>query len=133
MVDVAPIVSLMPPRRSFEVPASLASSVLVGAMPGRQREALPIALPLSSVLPEGGFPQGSVVELASPANLGRSVSVALAACAAAQKASFERGPPMAWCPFFDPDQTPSCPSFHPSCLFSAILPVLTPLSHPPPC
>ena len=33
----------------------------------------------------GGFPRGGVVELVSPANLGRGVSVALAACAASQK------------------------------------------------
>jgi recombination protein RecA len=56
-------------------------------------------------LPEGGFPQGSVVELASPANLGHGLGVALAACAAAQRASLEHGGQMAWCAFLDPDRT----------------------------
>jgi hypothetical protein len=88
-----------------------------------------MGLPLSSVLPEGGFPQGSVVELASPANLGRSVSVALAACAAAQKTSFERGRPMAWCAFLDPDQTLFAPAVQASGVCLERLLVLRPPRH----
>jgi recombination protein RecA len=71
----------------------------------QKRQALQVAAPLSSVLPEGGFPKGSVVELASPANLGHGLGVALAACAAAQRASLEHGGQMAWCAFLDPDRT----------------------------
>jgi hypothetical protein len=107
-MDAAPIRSTLA-QSAFQrlTGSSLASSIKLGALPARgsDRQALPVALPFSSVLPEGGFPQGSVIELASPANLGHGVSVALAACAAAQKASFDRGRPMAWCAFLDPDQT----------------------------
>ena len=61
--------------------------------------------PLSTVLPEGGFPRGSVIELCSPANLGHGVSVALAACAASQEESVAAGRDKAWCAFLDPDRT----------------------------
>ena len=61
--------------------------------------------PLAEVLPEGGFPRGCVVELASPSNLGHGVSVALAACAASQEESLRAGRDKAWCAFLDPDQT----------------------------
>ncbi len=130
MVEAAPFRSVIA-REAFQKlsGSSLASSVLMGAMPGRQREALPMTLPLSSVLPEGGFPQGGVVELASPANLGRSVSVALAACAVAQKASFERGRPMAWCAFLDPDQTLFGPAVQASGVCLERLLVLRPPRH----
>jgi hypothetical protein len=130
MVDAAPIRSVIA-REAFQKlsGSSLASSVLVGAVPGQKREALPMALPLSSVLPEGGFPRGSVVELASPANLGRSVSVALAACAAAQKTSFEQGRPMAWCAFLDPDQTLFGPAVQASGVCLERLLVLRPPRH----
>jgi len=131
MADAAPLRSTIA-REAFQKlsGASLASSVLMGALPGREREALRMSLPLSSVLPEGGFPQGSVVELASPANLGRSVSVALAACAAAQKTSFERGRPMAWCAFLDPDQTLFAPAVQASGVCLDRLLVLRPPRHP---
>ena len=46
-----------------------------------------MSAPLAPVLPEGGFPQGRVVELASPANLGQVWSLALRSCAAAQEAT----------------------------------------------
>jgi hypothetical protein len=85
--------------------SSLASSVMVGAVPEVKRPALQVSPPLSSVLPEGGFPRGSVVELASPGNLGHGLSVALSACSASQEASVRCGGEMAWCAFLDPDQT----------------------------
>src|SRR3954451_16117833 len=106
MADAAPLRSTIAREAFLKFSgASLASSVLVGALPGRERETLRMSLPLSSVLPEGGFPQGSVVELASPANLGRGVSVALAACAASQKNNILRGAEKGWCVFLDPDHT----------------------------
>lgn len=82
-----------------------ASSVVMGDAALRAREPLPMSAPLSSVLPEGGFPLGAVIELASPANLGCGLSVALAACAASQEASVRAGRDRAWCAFLDPDQT----------------------------
>jgi hypothetical protein len=107
-MDAAPLRSVIAHEALQKLSgSSIASAVKLGSLPSRggPRGAWPLALPFSSALPEGGFPQGSVVELASPANLGRGASVALAACAAAQKASFEKGRPMAWCAFLDPDQT----------------------------
>jgi recombination protein RecA len=65
---------------------------------------LQLPLPLSSALP-GGFPQGSVVELSSPGNLGHGLGVALAACAASQEASAWGGTEMPWCAFLDPERT----------------------------
>jgi hypothetical protein len=112
-MDAAPIRSLIARDALQRLSgSSLASSIKLGTSPARDndRTALSVALPISSILPEGGFPQGSVIELASPANLGHGVSVALAACASAQKASFERGRPMAWCAFLDPDQTLFAPA-----------------------
>ena len=84
---------------------ALASSVVLGATASDAAETLPMSLPLAGVLPEGGFPRGSVVELASPANLGHGVSVALAACAASQEESVRAGRDKAWCAFLDPDHT----------------------------
>jgi recombination protein RecA len=83
----------------------LGASVSFGAATDRRRASLEVAPPLASVLPGGGFPQGSVVELASPANLGHGLGVALAACAASQRASALRGADTAWCAFLDPDRT----------------------------
>src|SRR3954451_5794225 len=85
--------------------SSLASSITVGSVVQAKRAVLQVSAPLSSVLPEGGFPQGSVVELASPANLGHGLGVALAACAASQEASIQHGGDMAWCAILDPDHT----------------------------
>jgi len=84
---------------------ALASSVVLGGAARGEREPLLMSPPLSGVLPEGGFPRGSVVELSSPANLGHGVSVALAACAASQEESVRAGRDRAWCAFLDPDQT----------------------------
>jgi len=71
----------------------------------KTRQALRVAQPLASVLPDGGFPRGSVVEIASPANLGHGLGVALAACSACQGISTEGGGEMVWCAFLDPDRT----------------------------
>jgi hypothetical protein len=81
-----------------------ASSVVMGGARSA-RALLPMSSPLSSVLPEGGFPRGSVVELASPANLGHGLGVALAACASSQEESVQCGRDKAWCAFLDPDGT----------------------------
>src|SRR6266542_538277 len=118
-------------RRAFEAFASspLASSVAVGASTHPQREALAMSPPLSSVLPEGGFPRGCVVELTSPANLGHGLSVALAACAASQRASVQRGGEMTWCAFLDPDRTLFGPAAQASGISLERLLVLYPPRH----
>src|SRR3954470_4870660 len=85
--------------------SSFASSIVLGSVAQAKRPALQVGAPLSTVLPEGGFPQGSVVELTSPGNLGHGVSIALSACASSQEASVQSGGEMAWCAFLDPDQT----------------------------
>jgi len=66
---------------------------------------LKMPLPLSRVLPDEGFPEGSVVELAAPANLGQGVSVALSACAESQSQAREKRGESAWCAFVDPFRT----------------------------
>ena len=72
--------------------------------PSRQ-ETIEMQSPLSTALPEGGFPMGAVVELVSPANVGHGLGVALAACAQSQRQSAQHGGEMAWCAFIDPDRT----------------------------
>jgi recombination protein RecA len=88
---------------------ALASLVIGGEARG-ERESLPMSSPLSTVLPEGGFPRGSVIEIASPANVGHGLSVALAACAASQEESARAGRDKAWCAFLDPDHTLFAPA-----------------------
>jgi recombination protein RecA len=84
---------------------ALASSVIMGGAARSEGAPLLMSSPLSSVLPEGGFPRGCVVEIASPANLGHGLSVSLAACAASQEESVRCGRDKAWCAFLDPDCT----------------------------
>jgi hypothetical protein len=61
--------------------------------------------PLSLVLPDEGFPEGAVVELAAPENLGQGLSVALAACVASQTEARAKRGESAWCAFVDPYRT----------------------------
>jgi recombination protein RecA len=67
--------------------------------------ALPLGLPLDEVLPDGGLPRGSVVELAVAGGPSGGTSVALAACRAAQQATLQHGGQPAWCAFVDPSRT----------------------------
>jgi hypothetical protein len=71
-------------------------------------------------LPDGGLPRGVVLEVASPCGLARSTSLAVAACAAAQRASgvwsFSSGSTSsgtssapAWCAWIDPWGTLNAP------------------------
>src|SRR6476646_4090743 len=119
--------------RSFASPEAIqawaGASITVGALASRKWPALRVAPPLASVLPDEGFPQGSVVELASPANLGHGLGVALAACAAAQRASVEHGGQMAWCAFLDPDRTLFGPAVQASGVCLERLLVLRPPRH----
>jgi recombination protein RecA len=126
MADAAPVRSVVA-RDALEALAG--SSVTMGALLERKRHALQVAPPLSSVLPEGGFPRGGVVELASPANLGHGLGVALAACSASQEASIEGGGEMAWCAFLDPDRTLFGPAVQASGISLDRLLVLRPSRH----
>jgi hypothetical protein len=90
--------------------ATFASRVSLGVLAQPTREALRMLPPLDSALPDGGFPRGAVVELTSPANVGQGLSVALAACAASQRESVQRGGAMSWCAILDPDATLFAPA-----------------------
>src|SRR5689334_5624504 len=105
------------------------AAVRIGAPRPKQGAALRIASPLASALPDEGFPRGSVVELASPANLGHGLGVALAACAASQRASVARGGEMAWCAILDPDHTLFGPAVQASGVCLERLLVLRPPRH----
>src|SRR5215468_6373477 len=112
------------------LPPSLSRWVSVG--PGVQassRPALVMGSPLSTVLPEGGFPRGAVVELVSPANLGHGLGVALEACAKSQQESARLGADMAWCVFLDPDRTLFGPAVQASGVCLERLLVLHPPRH----
>jgi recombination protein RecA len=56
---------------------------------------------IDRLLPDGGLPLASVVEIAAPAGLGRSTQMALAACASAQRRSLERDGQRGWCAWID--------------------------------
>jgi hypothetical protein len=126
MADRAPVRSLIA-RDALEALAG--SSITLGALLERKRPVLRVAQPLASVLPEGGFPRGSVVELASPANLGHGLGIALRACSASQDASIESGGEMAWCAFLDPEGTLFGPAVQASGVCLDRLLVLRPPRH----
>ena len=92
-----------------ELSPLIGRGVSVGSLPS-SRGTLRMSPPLSVALPDGGFPQGGVVELAAPGNLGQGVSVALAACAASQEQAHAKRGESAWCAFLDPDRTLHGPS-----------------------
>lgn len=86
-----------------------------GAHPeGERPKALPLGLgrwlaAVDAALPDGGLPRGAVVEVASPLGLARGTSIAVAACAAAQRASVAWSPRAAWCAWLDPWGTLNAP------------------------
>lgn len=64
--------------------------------------ALPTGLfDLDALLPGGGLPGGAVVELVAPRGLGMSTSLALSACASAQRRARVEGDGPGWCAFVD--------------------------------
>ena len=94
---------------SLELLASFGNRVSLGnvsALKGAQRgapseEVLSLGWPeLEALLPEGGFPRGAVVELASPHAIGGGARIALSAVRAAQTKD-----PRAWCAWIDPEGT----------------------------
>ncbi|WP_437679532.1 recombinase A [Sorangium sp. So ce131] len=88
--------------------APLARDLLRHTLPEFEARAktLPLSIQeINDALPEGGLPRGGVVELAAPRGLGRSTSIALSACAAAQTEARLRGTSAtagAWCAWIDP-------------------------------
>ncbi len=92
----------------------LLSSAQPAEAEGARAKALPLGLrQIDEALPDGGFPRGAVVEVASPYGLARATSLALAACASAQAEAKLRGgdeTASAWCAFLDPARTLFAPS-----------------------
>ncbi len=96
--------------RMFSAMATAASAflplakVLPGVHPaiGLPKEERVVSVPaLDPILPGGGLPRAAVVELAAPRALGQASSLALHACAAAQRQARTRGGESAWCAWLD--------------------------------
>ena len=60
---------------------------------------------LDELLPDGGLPRGSVVELCAAGEGALGTSLGLSACAAAQAEGRARGSNPPWCAFIDPTAT----------------------------
>jgi len=76
------------------------------ALAGLEREDRVVSVPsFEQVLPDGGLPRGAVVEFACPRSLGQATSLALRACASAQREALLRGGEPAWCAWLDPQET----------------------------
>jgi recombination protein RecA len=79
-----------------------------------ETKVLPVQLgEIDAALPEGGFPRGSVVEIASDGGLSRATSLALATCASAQAEARLRGgegTPSAWCAWVDASRSLNAPA-----------------------
>jgi recombination protein RecA len=78
-----------------------------------QTRVLPLGLgngELDSLLPGGGLPRGSVVELSVSGGVALATSVALAACRAAGEEARASGGDAPWCAFVDPSATLHGPS-----------------------
>ena len=89
------------------VPAHLLQRFSV-PLPGKRAEPriLPLeVLELDAVLPDGGLPQGAVIELSAAGSAALATSVALAACRSAQQRGMAHGGEAPWCAFIDPSAT----------------------------
>jgi len=60
---------------------------------------------LNAILPDGGLPRGSVVELSVSGGLAMATSLALAACRSAQEEAVAHGGTVPWCAFVDPSNS----------------------------
>jgi recombination protein RecA len=69
------------------------------------RDALPLGVEAFDRAFGGGLPRGSVIELASPAGLGRATQLALRACLSAQAAGRSRTGESGWCAWIDTSAT----------------------------
>ncbi len=90
------------PLQSIDALAKLRPGSLLEA----RAKALPLGLAsIDEVLPDGGLPQGAVVELSAPDGLARATRLALGACASAQREAERRagsGARDGWCAWIDP-------------------------------
>jgi recombination protein RecA len=67
---------------------------------------LPLGIPdLDAVLPDGGLPRGTVIELSAASGPALGTSVSLLACRAAQDEAVKRGGAVPFCAFVDPAAT----------------------------
>ncbi len=72
-------------------------------LPGEGARALPTGhAELDAVLPDGGFPRGAVIEVASLHGLGQGTCLLSRLCAQAQREACLRGGEPAWCAWLDP-------------------------------
>ena len=71
---------------------------------------LPMGSEIEPLLPDGGLPRGSVIELSAPNGLGTLTRFALTACAKAQEEGRQRCGESVWCAWIDPNQTLYAPS-----------------------
>ena len=70
---------------------------------GGEKRSISLGIPcLDEALPDSGLPSGSVIELCSPAGLGRSTHLALCACAQAQRESRRLRQASDWTAWIDP-------------------------------
>jgi hypothetical protein len=83
----------------------LSSGVSEG-MKGARHGVLPLgSAELNAILPDGGLPRGSVVELSVTGGLAVATSLALAACRSAQEEAVAHGGAVPWCAFVDPSSS----------------------------
>jgi hypothetical protein len=71
---------------------------------------LPMGAEFDQMLPDGGLPRSSVIELSAPNGLGTLTRFALTACERAQWEARLRCGESAWCAWLDPDQTLYAPA-----------------------
>jgi len=91
---------MISPKLSPEILRSIAPAT---ALAGAEARVLPTGMAeVDAVLPDGGLPRGSVIELAAARSLAQSTSLALALCASAQREAVVRGGLPAWCAWLDP-------------------------------
>jgi recombination protein RecA len=84
----------------------LPRGVFRGQVSEAGERALPLGLPaLEAVLPGGGLPRGSVVELAVSGGSALATTLALAAVRSVQQEGRLRGGEAPWCAFVDPSGT----------------------------
>src|SRR6185295_10352748 len=78
----------------------LSSGVSAGMAEGAGHGVLPLgSAELNAILPDGGLPRGSVVELSVTGGLAVATSLALAACRSAQEEAVAHGGAVSWCAF----------------------------------
>jgi hypothetical protein len=88
---------------AIPVPSHLVPQARSPAILQQEERVLPLPA-FAAALPDGGLPRGAVVELTSHGS-GLASSLALHACASAQREALLRGGDPAWCAWLDPSRT----------------------------